>query len=87
MWSVFSLSKEAGVAPSDLLHISDSYSAYCFDEVVLLWGMHVTAEVRKAGESKKSSKEKGLEAKQERKFRQLMGSPDKVRFASPQATK
>jgi hypothetical protein len=87
MWNVFSLSQEAGVPPSRLMHIEDSYAAYCFDEAVLQWGSYVSAEVRKAGEGKKSSKEKGLEAKQDRKFRQLMEVPDEVRFASPVATK
>ena len=69
------------------MRIENDYVAYCFDEVVLQWGSHVTAEVREAGEGKVSSKEKGLAAKRDRKFRQLMEVPDEKRFASPVATK
>ena len=87
MWSVFSLSKEAGVSPSSFMHLSDPYVAYCFDEAVLMWGTYVTNEVRESGEAKKSSKERGAEAKSERKFRELMGVSDKQRFASPSSTK
>lgn len=86
MWSIFSLSKEAGCRPSDLFGLTNSYEAYCFDEAVLMWGMYVSNEIREAGEGKKSSKQKGLEAKQERKFKQLIGTPDKKRFASPVVT-
>lgn len=87
MWSIYSLAKEAGCSPSRLLHIEGSYEAYCFDEAVLMWGMFVTNEIHKAGEGKKSSKQKGLEGKQERKFKELIGSPDEKRFASPVVTK
>lgn len=83
---MYSLSKEAGVPPSKLIGIEDDYVAYCFDETVITWGIYVSNEVREAGEAKKSSKQKSLEAKQERKFRQLMGTPDKARFATPVVT-
>ena len=85
MWSVFSLSREARVAPSELMHIEDPYVAYCFDEAVLTWGSHVLSEVREAGEDKKTSKQKGLEAKAERKFKALLEVKDEKRFASPVA--
>ena len=87
MWNVFSLAKEAGVPPSEFMHLDDPYVAYCFDEVVLMWGSFVTHEVREAGEAKKTSKQKSAEGKQDRKFKQLMGTPDEKRFATPVATK
>jgi len=59
-----------------MLGIDNDYYAYCLDEVVGLWGSHVTSELEKI----EGKNDKDVKRKRERKLLSLLQAPDEVRF-------
>jgi hypothetical protein len=76
MWESYQNAKLWGVRPSELFFIKDEYQAYCFDEAVGMWGIHVTNELERI--EGKTSKE--IERKRKAKLGALLGLPDEKRF-------
>lgn len=64
--------------PSELFNIENDYHAYCFDEVVGLWGSYVTSEL----EAIEGKSDKEVASKRHRRLLQLLQAPDEVRFRS-----
>lgn len=86
MWKVFVLSQEMGVRPSEVLGIANDYVAYCIDEVVVLFGLEIRAELDKVG-VKQSSKDKRVAAQRKTKLEALLTPHEERRYATPVATK
>jgi hypothetical protein len=82
------LSRELKCRPSQLLGLTEVYEAFCIDEAVVLWGMHVRNEVQEVGE-KKSSKQKAKEGQKATRLRSMLeATKDGARkFATPFATR
>lgn len=83
---MYVLSQQMGVRPSELAGITNTYEAYCFDEVVIVFGMEVSHELDKVGE-KPSGKEKRIAAQRQTKLNALLDADEKKRFATPVATR
>lgn len=66
--------------PSQLLGISDPYTAWCLDDAVYAWGMHVEAELEKA--SSEGSDEKQRKNKVKLAWRRLFPSEGEHEEAS-----
>jgi hypothetical protein len=73
------MAKTYKVRPSELFGIEDAYVAYCFDEAVAVWGLHVTSEL----EAIDGKNAKQIEARREKKFNELMGMKPEKQFRDP----
>lgn len=80
-WLLYSQSKQWNKAPSEILHIENTYVAYCLDEAIWWFGNYVESEVKKASASKgKSDNEKKQKHRADLAFARIMGS--KPKFAN-----
>lgn len=59
-------------SPSQQMALSDPYVAYCFDEAVYTWGLHVKNELAQA----KGNSEEARAAARQRILTRLLGSGD-----------
>ena len=72
MWHLFEQAKTWGQQPSELLGLEPgSYQAFCFNQVVFLYGSAVTAEVEGIPWGKNDTSEK-MAAKRERALRKML---------------
>lgn len=74
----YQLSQKAGVLPSQFYRIPEEYTAFCFDEAVIAFGMGVEAELN-AVEGKN---DKEIVRKKNQVLGKLLQLPDKQRFKS-----
>jgi uncharacterized protein (DUF2252 family) len=80
MWQLFLQSQEYHTRASDLLAIEDSYTAYCLDEAVWVFGTSVRERIREASSSKgKNDTEDKQRARAENALREALGLPRKYR--------
>jgi hypothetical protein len=57
VWLLYSRAKRFQVLPSSLLHLHDSYTAFCLDEAVDYFGTWVEGQLDKVPRGKKESSE------------------------------
>lgn len=57
LWHTYSVSRQYRTRPSELVGLTDTYAAWCFDEVVYLFGTYVESELRAAEEGAKTAKQ------------------------------
>lgn len=74
MWHLWQMSKKWKVRPSDLVALTDPYEAWCLDEACYMWGMHVDAELDKAGA--KAKKAEVANQRRQAALTKLLGGPE-----------
>ena len=75
-WGLYQTAKQWSKRPSEMVDISNSYVAYCFDKAIGAWGTYVTTEIEKI-EGKDS---KSVERKRQNKLMQLLDVAPEKRF-------
>lgn len=78
MWSLYNTSKQWSKRPSEMVGITEEYTAFCFDEAVGLWGSYVVNELEKI----EGKNEKEVTRKRHQRLLKLLDAPDSVRFRS-----
>lgn len=67
------MSRRFHTSPSRQMGLeSDTYVAYCFDEAVYAWGIHVDNEVAQSGAKSKTNEQKA--AAKQRTIHRLLGT-------------
>lgn len=54
MLLAWTMSQKYRRAPSEVYHITDELAAYCFDEAVMIFGIHIEADLEKAAKGAKN---------------------------------
>lgn len=75
MWEIYQTAKTWKCRPSDLLHITDAYTAYCVDGAVAEFGRALEGEL--SGVEGKNKKE--VESKSKRIMRRWLDLPQQFR--------
>ena len=82
LWKVYSLAKQLQARPSDLVGIAGVYRAWCFDEVVLEFGLACEDAMKDASEHKGKGKAPTAaqsRGKAENALRKMLGMQQKFR--------
>lgn len=75
LWNLHSMAKEYSRLPSDIMHISDPYLAYCVDNAVFSVGMEIDGELAAV----KGKTDKAIQRGRERVMQKWLGIKQKFR--------
>lgn len=84
MWSLFQTARRFSARPSELVHITDPFAAFCFDDAVSYLGMYIESELSRV----RGKDERETEQKMKLRLRRLLGpgrEKESARFADPVA--
>lgn len=76
VWGIYRLCQVYHCRPSELLHIDDSYTAFCLDEAIGVFGLGVENELN----SVEAKTEKEAARKRQQLLGKLLQLPDEQRF-------
>lgn len=75
VWLLWLKAKAIGAKPSSFLGLEDgSYEAYCLDEAVIYFGLHLENMLEEAGQSKPSKEERRAQQARERILDKIFGT-------------
>lgn len=87
MWQAWILAKTLKCRPSEVYHIHEEFTAYCFDNAVTTWGLTVEQAVKEKTEKAKNQNSAKRQAQQVMDKYLNSDGQTKGRFRDPMATR